>query len=372
MKKLFILFLAFISIMAVGTGNKKDFTVTLLPPKDMPVKKFYLDRVIDDKLVRDSADAIDGVVKFNGTTEYPLKCRIMLLKPDRYVEFVDVLLEGADIRIDASKGLQEVKYSGSPVQDQFSQWKATEGPIIKKLLGKWEEVSKANEKDDKEALKKANNDIAQLRDELNAAKEKFLLSSSKSLVAGLMLKDYVTPVWEHLDVAERVYNELPQDIRSLPDLQKFGKELAVAIQISKGKNFPDIALPDSTGKMVSSAAYKGKVVLVDFWASWCGPCRAESPALREAYTKYKDKGFDILSISFDQNTKAWLKAVAKDGYTWANVVDSTGMGPKGKISAQYNIMAIPRNFLLDKDGKIIATNLRGEGLEKKLKELFGS
>ena len=372
MNRAFFFLLAFASIMAATAVSKKEFTLSFTPPKDLAVKKFYLDRVINDKLVRDSADAVNGQVKFKGTTEYPIKARIMLLKMDRYVEFVDVILEEADITMDASKGLQDITYAGSKTQEDFNRWKSAEGPIIKQLMSTWGLVTKANEIGDKEAEKKAKEEIAGLRDQLRTVKEKFLLSNPRSLVTALMLADYVTPVWENLEVAEKVYKQLPDDIRSLPDLEKFGKELAIAMKISNGKSFPDISLPDSTGKIISAASYRGKYVLVDFWASWCGPCRAESPALREAYAKYKNKGFDILSISFDENIRSWLKAVAKDGYTWTNVVDSSGMGPQGNISSQYNIRAIPRNFLLDREGKIIATNLRGEELEKKLKEVFGS
>jgi peroxiredoxin len=153
---------------------------------------------------------------------------------------------------------------------------------------------------------------------------------------------------------------------------EFSKGLSIASTMAVGKKYPDVTLPDSTGNMVSVASYKGKYVFVDYWASWCTPCRAESPALVAAYNKYKDKGFEILSISFDQKKEPWLKAVAKDGYTWTNIIDMTGMGPKGVTSTRLEIKAIPRNFLLDKDGKVIASNLRGEALENKLKELFGS
>jgi thiol-disulfide isomerase/thioredoxin len=107
--------------------------------------------------------------------------------------------------------------------------------------------------------------------------------------------------------------------------------------------------------------------LVEFWASWCAPCREESPTLVRLYNEYKDKGFAILSVSIDKNTTQWKNAIRQDGYTWENVCDLNGYG--GPTAALYTVTAIPNSFLLDKNGRIIAKNLRGKDLESKLAEL---
>ncbi|MVM41703.1 redoxin domain-containing protein [Spirosoma sp. HMF3257] len=113
----------------------------------------------------------------------------------------------------------------------------------------------------------------------------------------------------------------------------------------------------------------GKYTLVDFWASWCGPCRQESPTLVRLYTKYKGKGFAIVSVSIDTDKTRWENAIKKDGYTWENVSELDGYS--GSTAALYTVTAIPNSFLLDKDGKIIAKNLRGKNLEDKLISLMG-
>lgn len=126
---------------------------------------------------------------------------------------------------------------------------------------------------------------------------------------------------------------------------------------------PDFTLPDSTGKPISLSSLKDKYVLIDFWASWCGPCRAESPNLVAAFNQYRDRDFTILSISIDRKADEWRQAASKDGYEWFNVIDADG-----KIASNFNVMAIPANWLLNKDGVIIAKDLRGDELIAALKK----
>ena len=143
-----------------------------------------------------------------------------------------------------------------------------------------------------------------------------------------------------------------------------------AAQADSGTVAPEVTLPSADGKMISLSSLKGKYVLLDFWASWCGPCRGENPNVVAAYEKFKDKNFTILGVSLDNNKEAWEKAIKDDGLTWTQVSDLKGWS-SAAVTA-YAVHSIPTNFLIDPRGRIIAHDLRGEQLTRALEEIFKS
>ena len=139
-------------------------------------------------------------------------------------------------------------------------------------------------------------------------------------------------------------------------------------QSATGMPAPKFSIPDSAGKMLGLADIKGKYILLDFWASWCGPCRSENPGLVKAYKKFHTQGFEILSVSLDQKKQQWLNAINRDQLNWFNVCDYTGWD--GEAVRLYGVDAIPTNFLIDKNGTIVAKNLMGTGLDYALDKLL--
>jgi peroxiredoxin len=139
--------------------------------------------------------------------------------------------------------------------------------------------------------------------------------------------------------------------------------------LAPGMEAPEIAMSDPEGVTRRLSDLRGKVVLIDFWASWCSPCRRENPNVVKLYNKYKDQGFEIFSVSLDKDGNAWRKAIKDDGLAWPNHVSDLKQW-QSAAGRTYGIMSIPATVLVDREGKIIARNLRGAELEKQLQEIF--
>ncbi|MBE6201256.1 MAG: redoxin domain-containing protein [Rikenellaceae bacterium] len=163
---------------------------------------------------------------------------------------------------------------------------------------------------------------------------------------------------------------LPKTYKTMPSIEKLGERAEALIRVGIGKQFTDIEAPDAEGNMVklSDVVKANKYVLLDFWASWCGPCMGEVPYLVEAYKEYHPLGFEIYGVSLDKTKEPWLRAIENKGLVWVNV--SNLQYWQEPAAALYGVGSIPSNFLIDAEGNIVAHNLRGEALAEKLAELL--
>lgn len=232
------------------------------------------------------------------------------------------------------------------------------------------ENMKARQNGDYEALKKVKSRV----DSLNAARKemriKMLNQNSESISGVMALSDLISFKMLNHSEAQAYYDKLPSDIKNSRLGLNVDNAIKAIAEITDqiGDKVVDFKAPSLSGNKFNLKENLGKITILDFWASWCRPCRMENPNVVRVYDKYKDKGLEIIGISFDQSKEKWEKAVKNDGLTWKHVSNLKGwQEPLGK---PFGIRSIPTTFLLDKDGVIIAKNLRGQDLENKVAELL--
>ncbi|WP_233899341.1 TlpA disulfide reductase family protein [Tenacibaculum piscium] len=204
------------------------------------------------------------------------------------------------------------------------------------------------------------------RSERQKLEIEFVKNNPNSIISASMLSFYST-TWGK-EKTKELYEQLSSENKN----SKFGKEITKYIELNKepkiGEKFADFESEDQNGKLIKLSELKGKALLLEFWASWCGGCRQENPNLVKTYEKFNPKGFEILAVSLDEDKESWLKAIEKDGLNWEHVSDLKGQ--RNEALLIYGINGVPDNFLIAENGEIIGRNLRGDELNAKLKEIL--
>jgi peroxiredoxin len=201
----------------------------------------------------------------------------------------------------------------------------------------------------------------------------FISKVKPSLVAivaanGLVAEEHFDFLKKTAEACQKKYPNSHYTKNFVQQINDIGQKLEKTKHLAVGQPAPEIELPNPDGKNIKLSSLKGKIVLVDFWASWCKPCRIVNPSVVKLYNKYKNKGFEILGVSLDRDKDAWLKAIEQDKLTWLHISDLQFW--QSKAAQTYQIQAIPATYLIDKEGKILAKDLREKALEDKLEEVF--
>jgi peroxiredoxin len=392
-KRVFRAAVAVCLILAVSCQTKKKGTFTVsgtfknadkLTAVEGPISKVYLMEVAYGKdqppVILDSAKlpVSNGSFNVSGMTKTQ---EIYELVFGNNAIAVPLINDATDIRVNVDLGKKDDFYevSGSPASSQLKELITVFGKKnfeLERTMADYDSLRQANAPDSlvQAAVTRKNN----AQQDLNTYLKQFLNTGTNATLSALALswssRTFTRPEFESF--LSDLLRKYPDNVVLAGLKQNYDQQLAQMAEQEKhekdnswvGKQAPDFSEPDANGHEVSLASYKGKYLLVDFWASWCGPCRAENPNVVNAYNEYKGKNFAILGVSLDKEKDAWQEAILADKLAWTHVSDLKYW--QSKAVSTFKFEGIPFNVLIDPQGKIIAEGLRGDDLQNELKTVL--
>lgn len=373
MKKLLIALLLPIQLYA----QQATYTIKGESPAKNNKKWVYLAKPGAQNTAPDSVMIVDGHFTFKGTVAEPVQVKLFLkdpaakLKNGTSYRSATIFLENSPMELKLTDSIQNISVKGSKAEEDFKMFRKLikpESDAYMVYLNKFWDMG---------SLDKMDTVRINFDDRMDLVKGVFyqkyldyMLANPGSPICMYLLKDYETYNAQP-ELMKAAFAAFPASTKAWPSAKAFAKRLDIALKLAPGQMAKDFKVKDREGKWVNFsdiADFKGKYVLIDFWASWCGPCREEMPNVLATYKKYKGAGLAVMAISMDepQNTNKWLAAIKEDG-----TEDMYQTIDEDRIAGDlYDIQSIPQNYLIDPSGKIVAKNIKGVHLRRKMTALF--
>ncbi|GBL35438.1 thiol-disulfide oxidoreductase ResA [Filimonas sp.] len=360
MKKIIFILSVFVSLQTTAAVKEAKFTLSgKVTDTD---SGFLLIRNLT-KPMPDTVRILKGAFEYTGSVN-EVTPFVVTDETNKYQMFFAE--PKADMHIVLKRKEMQVTFiDGSVAQEIFRKLLNTQDPLQRAV----EQIQQAGSKPgvNRDSIQMM---IMQINNQRNANFYQFLKENGHSAVAAFLIYSSIS---NERGIDATVADSMYSYLTGAGKTSFYGMETEKSINklraVTIGYMAPDFTQPDTSGKKYTLSSFKGKYLLVDFWASWCGPCKAEIPFMKEAYEHFHAKGFEILSVSLDDKREAWINALRQFKMPWAQVSDTKGF--RSIVNDLYPIPSIPKTLLLDKTGKIIATDLRGPALDSKLEELLG-
>ena len=322
-------------------------------------------------VVKDTGVVENGKFELKGITE---GIDLGFVRIENEQISLPIILEEGKINVSIKTDtVQNSVIGGTPNNDKFQEFN-NESKIIARKLGKFqkantERIKTAKTANDTATVNQIMKEYNSFQEDMNKVSVKFIKENKNAYLSVLLLENFLMRQYLTPEEVKGYYEKLDKSLLETKSAKNIKKVLDSMTGNTLGKPAPNFSAPSPEGKTISLKESLGKVTIIDFWASWCGPCRAENPNVVAMYNELHDKGLNIIGVSLDKDATKWKEAIAKDKLTWAHVSNLKFWDEP--IAKQYNVQSIPATFILDAKGNIVAKDLRGDALKAKVKELLG-
>jgi len=372
MKK--IILISYLALLGIACNQLKDNEFVIIGDAlgvENGKKVFVEIQTETGTLAKDTTIVTDGKFELKGFTE---GIDLGFIRIENEQINLPIILEEGKIKVTIVKdSLHKSTLGGTNNNDKFQKFN-TESRAISEKVAKFEKdnssvMQKAQMSNDTVTINKLMKDYKKFQDEMNEYSKKFIKENNDAYLSVLLLENFLMRQYFTPEEVKGYFEKLDKELLETKSAKNIKKVLDSMSDISIGKSAPNFSAPSPDGKTISLKESLGKVTIIDFWASWCGPCRAENPNVVAMYNELHDQGLNIIGVSLDKDGIKWKEAIVKDKLAWTHVSNLKFWDEP--IAKQYNVQSIPATFILDAKGNIVAKDLRGDALKAKIKEILG-